>query len=234
MDNPVDQIAGTALQAALNGDWMAAAKLNQQILSFEPQNLEALKRLAKAYLELGKTDTARELYQQILIIDPYDQIAKKLLNRLQYLNGTPPLNKTSALFSINFIEEPGITKTTQLVEICESCIIATLNHGEPVHLTPRKRQLCAYSTASNQYIGKLSEDLSQRLITLLQGGNQYQAWIKTANPPIVRIFIKETFRAPQFSTILSFPDSQVSYLAFTDPNLVYYDRPYTKATEEQK
>jgi hypothetical protein len=84
-------------------------------------------------------------------------------------------------------------------------------------------------------LGKIPEDLSLRLITLINGGNKYQAWVKAVTEKYVSIFIKEIRRAPKFNSICSFPDDNNSqYLAFTDPEEVYTDRPDITSTEEQE
>ncbi|MAG59326.1 hypothetical protein CMO96_00865, partial [Candidatus Woesebacteria bacterium] len=90
----MDSAAQRAIEKALHGDWKEAVVLNEQILKDNPGNKEALNRLARAYLELGKLRKATTYYKKVLTIDPYNGIAKKSLDRLgamkSKLNGDQP------------------------------------------------------------------------------------------------------------------------------------------------
>lgn len=232
--NQVDQLAEKAMQAAYQGDWQSAIETNQAILKIEKQNLAALNRLAKAYLENENPNKAKETYQQVLKIDQYNSIAEKNLKKLTNYIADPKRKPTVPNPIANLIEEPGTSKTVSLVNLCEPKLLANLDAGDEVSLQPRKRQICVFTVDTEKHIGKIPEDLSQRLISLIKGGNEYQAWIKSADDNQVKIFIKEIHRSPKFSSIPSFPsDQQSNYLSFTDPEGIYEDRPDTTSTDEQ-
>src|SRR3990167_3655289 len=72
-------ISHQAIDAALDSKWELALKLNKQIIKLDPQNIDALNRLAKAQIELGKINLAKKYYSEVLKIDPYNPIALKNL-----------------------------------------------------------------------------------------------------------------------------------------------------------
>lgn len=85
----LDELAQKAIDEALGGNWETARRLNEQILKADPQNQEALNRLARALLELGKPDRAIALYKKVLRLDPYNSIAQKALERLTKVGKSP-------------------------------------------------------------------------------------------------------------------------------------------------
>jgi len=230
-----NSLTNQALQAAYSGDWNTAIDLNQQLINQDPDNLEAHNRLAKSYLETNQPQKAYQTYQQVLKQDTYNTIAQKNLKRLEHYAQHPDINHQAVNYpTVSFIEEPGISKTVQLTCPGEPSILAKVDAGDQVLITPHKRYICI-TTEHKIHLGRIPEDLSLRLVNLINGGNQYQAWIKSVDSQCVKIFIKETHRAPQFKDIPSFPNSnQVSYLAFTDPSSVYEDRPDTTSIDEEE
>lgn len=225
-------LTSEALNMAASSNWKKAVDINLQILKLDKDNLKAMNRLAKAYMELDKPQLAKKIYKQVLAIDQYNTIAKKNLKRLQYFSAHMPSPGKSS-HAISFIDEPGVTKSVQLINVGEAKVLAQIDAGERVNLLIKKRHICVTIVKSGLYLGKLPDDLSLRLITLINGGNEYQAWIKSIDEPKVILFIKELFRSPKFNSIPSFPDDDhTTYLAFTDPKAIYEDRPDTCTTDE--
>ena len=232
----LDQLTSQALEAAYSGNWKQAIELNQQIINQNPQSLDALNRMAKAYIELNQPQKAQTIYRKVLKLDPYNSIAQKNLQKLKnYSSNTSKTVLHSGKLDpeVTFIEEPGKSKTISLVNIGEPSALAQVDAGDPVQLKPKKRFICV-SALNNLHLGKIPEDLSLRLITLIKGGNKYQAWIKSIDSRHITIFIQETYRTSQFNSIFSFPDSNhTTYLAFTNPASAYPDKPDTTSTENQ-
>lgn len=230
----VHDLADESLKAAYANDWKSAVRLNKQIIDLEPENLDAQCRLAKAYMELGRVKHAVITYKKVLKLDQYNTIAQKNLKRLEnYSTGFQAGNGISNSF--NFIEEPGVTKTVQLVNIGEPKMLAGVDSGDEVSLSLRKRFVCVNTMGSEHYLGKMPEDLSLRLLSLMKEGNKYRAWVKSVTDKSVSLFVKEVYRCPKCNNITSFPDSKSSpYLAFTDPERIYEDRPDARSTEERE
>ena len=125
--------AQTAIGFALSGKWTEAIKVNLEIIKENPEDTEALCRLARAYTELGKIKEAREETKKVLEIDPVNSIALKFQEKLKTAKkciGTPS-NQTQAE---SFLEEPGRTKLVKLLNLGKSEAFANLDPGEEVKL----------------------------------------------------------------------------------------------------
>lgn len=203
-----------AIEAALNSDWSQAVDLNQEIIKSEPQNVDCLNRLAKAFFELGKLNQAKKLYQDVLLIDPYNPIAARNLKRissfkkanLEFHSNEPSHGDIKTRISPSlFLQEPGITKIVNLVKVAEPQKLSTIFAGMGVKIVPKSRSI--YITDfDNNYLGILPDDLSHQLLKLLNGGNKYQAFIKSVKQNGLAVFIKEIYRSKRFKNQPSFRD----------------------------
>lgn len=236
----MDQLAQRAVQAALRGDWTEAKSLNEALLEISPEDKDTLCRLARTYAELGKITKALTTYKKVLSLDPYNSIAAKAIDRLEKLkeNGdTNHKNHTNGyLFSqsaTSFLEEPGKTKTANLIHLGASGVLTGLSIGESVKLVPHAHRV-SVETQSGDFIGRLPDDLSHRIISLSRAGNQYEVLIRAVTSNQVKIFIKELERADAVRDIPSFPATEkTDYVAFTPPELVHDERPDMGTFEEQ-
>ena len=188
-----------AIQAALKGDWKLAVQLNETLLEENPDDIDTLNRLAFAKASLGQTKEAKALYQKVLQLDTKNPIATRNIKRLSSLSAT----QGQALMNNIFIEEPGKTKVVELTNIADQKILTPLRSGEQVSLSVKRMKIFVLDH-NKQYIGMLADDLSRRLINFMEGGNKYEAYIKTVDNHKVIIFIIETVRAPQFQNHQSF------------------------------
>ncbi len=199
-----------AIHAALHSEWQTAIDLNEKILEQFPQDLDSLNRLARACFETGDISRCKQIYKEVLEIDPYNVIAQKNMRRFQLLKGNgdelsfslaqSAKNLASAGFSkpmTNFIEEPGKTKVIQLVRIAEPQVLFTLHSGDVVVLTPKQRGVHIF-TESNLYIGRIPDDLAYQLHYLMKSGNKYEGYIKTVQANVVYVFVRELYRTPEF------------------------------------
>jgi tetratricopeptide (TPR) repeat protein len=179
-----------AIRAALNGDWEVAVELNLEILSQSPQNIPALNRLGRAYTEVGQKDAAKDAYEQVLKIDKYDTIATKNLKLLPHQKN----NLSSVILSSeDFIELPGITKSTLLIKVANRDILLSLVCKQKLSLVPRTR-LVAVMTDDNICVGCLPDDLSLKLKDLIKSGYEYTACLKGVSDNTATIFIREMKR----------------------------------------
>jgi hypothetical protein len=230
-----------AIQASLTRDWKLAIKLNQQILRLNPQDLDALNRLAKALLYSGLKTKAEATYKKVLRIDKYDSIALKGLENLKtYKVDRKKENQPTIDYASAFLEEPGTTKSVNLIRLGDANILVHLQPGDEVKLQAREHCISILNSG-NEYLGRLPDDLTCRLRPLIKSGNLYQAWVKSldiqrnnlANSTI-KIFIREVSRSRKFSHTPSFPSTEkLTYAAFTPPELVHTDRPRTSTPEEE-
>lgn len=192
-----------AIQTALQGNWQAAVTLNQMVLEEDPHDIDALNRLAFAKASLGETTEAKIIYEKVLAIDEQNPIAVKNLQRLAGSSLKPHVNGSFSQVNNVFIEEPGKTKVIELINTADKKIIGSLNNGEHLTLSVKRMKIFVLD-AQKQYIGMLPHDLGNRLINFIDGGNHYEAYVKTVQNNTVIILIKEVKRANRFKNQPSF------------------------------
>jgi tetratricopeptide (TPR) repeat protein len=193
-----------AIQTALVGDWNNAVTLNQSILLEDPNDIDTLNRLAFAFLSLGNTKEAKNLYEKVLSLDMKNPIALRNLKRLnenQFKISNTPLNNL-------FIEEPGKTKVMELLNIADKKVVAYLRSGEMIELRIKRNRIFALNS-ENQFIGMLPDDICQRLIKFINAGNEYEAYIRTVDSNRVSVFVRETKRVKKFRDQPSFVNNLV-------------------------
>ena len=206
------QLKDQAIQTALTGDWKTAVAINKELLQENPQDIDALNRLALAFMVTGKVKSAKTTYQKVLAIDPLNPIA---IRNLKYFKGTTNKQKSDVFgdFQINnkFLEETGKTKVVELVNIAQPTVIQALRTGQTVNLSIKRLKLFVLK-GEKQYLGVLPDDIGRRLIKFIKAGNKYEAYIKSVNPHKVIVFIKEIKRSARFK-------NQPSFLAASDNSL---------------
>ena len=84
-----------AIALAMEGRWERAVTLNREILGLFPDDVDALNRLGKALLELGRYPASRDSFESALRISPHNTIAKKNLERLRHLEDSNSHPKSS-------------------------------------------------------------------------------------------------------------------------------------------
>jgi hypothetical protein len=147
-----------------------------------------------AYTQTNQIDKAKKTYQTVLEIDPLNQIAQRNLQKLHHRNGQCS-QLTTNIKNFNFIEEPGKTKIISLVRIGEKSILSEIQPCLPLDFNIKQKNVCFYH--NNQYIGRLPDDISRRLIWLYKRNNRYIVYIKTVTNSKVTVFIKETRKSYQ-------------------------------------
>lgn len=212
-------LAQKAVTAALSGNWEEAIKVNSEILKNDSKDLDALNRLARAYAESGKIKKAKEISQKVLKIDPLNPIATKCLAKWKAGGVNEGARCSLCSNAESFLEEPGKTKIVSLLHLGDAGTIAKLDAGDEVKFMPFSHRI-SVTTFDNKYIGRLPDDLSARLRTLLKCGNEYQILVKSTSPQEVKIFIRELKRSSQFKDVASFAAEKVEYISFTPPELV--------------
>lgn len=210
------QQADIAIQMALQGKWAEAVQVNKQIIESFPTDVDAYNRLGKAYTELGKYKDAREAYMKALESDPLNSIAQKNLTRLSTLGkSAPPRPAAQKLSPQMFIEETGKTGITTLAK-AEMDIANRMTAGDQVQLE-RKNGTLMVKAMDGEYLGELEPRLGQRLVKLIDAGNEYVAAISSLDEDNVKVFIRETFQHASQTGKLSFP-----------PTVTESFRPYVK------
>lgn len=212
-------LAQEAISQALSGNWDQAVKINKFILTQEPNDIDALNRLARAYAELGNLDKAKKTCQKVLKIDPFNSIATKAQIKWKELKKGDTYT-SRPVSPVVFLEEPGKTKIVSLLHLGSSKILAKLDSGDEVQLSTHSHRVCVMGD-DGKYIGKLPDDLSAKLRKLIKMGNEYQVFIKSIDKNDTKVFIRETKRSKKLSDVPSFQTEKFDYIPFTPPELVH-------------
>lgn len=207
-----------AIDAALESNWDEALKLNKQIIKLDPQNIDALNRQARAYMELGKCNLAKKYYSEVLKIDPYNPIAQKNLKIVKAFKSKgllPVSNGINKLSASLFLQEPGKTKIVGLLNVAEPQKLSQAFCGMKVEMIIKNRKITITDSRDN-YLGVLPDDISFRLLKFLKGGNKYELFIKSIKINGLSVLIKETHRSKKFKNQPSFLENSDATLKLTE------------------
>ena len=208
-------IKNQAIQTALQGNWNEAITLNKGLIKENPEDIDALNRLALAYTILGKLREAKSAYQKVVNIDPLNSIALRNLKKLKDKNFK--ITPLSGNYQINthFLEEPGKTKVIELINIAQAKVVENLRTGQSLTLSVKRLKL--FALLETQYIGELPDDIAKRLIKFIKAGALYDAYVKSASTHKVNIFIKEVKRAKRYKDQPSFLSNSETALLVKNP-----------------
>jgi len=222
--------AQTAIAFALSGKWEEAIMANCEIIQANPEDTDALNRLARACSELGKVSEAHDYTKKVLKIDPVNPIASKCFEKWKS-GGTGSVRTSNHASTENFLEEPGKTKLVTLLNLGDCKVFMNLDPGEEVRLFCHAHKV-SINNLDGKYIGRMPDDLAARLRNLIKSGNKYQVLAKSIDPKEVKVFIRELEKGPKVGSVPSFPTEKIDYVAFTPPELVHKDAPETTNPED--
>lgn len=206
-----------AIKYALENNWEKACKENQNLLSESPNDVDTLNRMAHALVKLGKFKKAKTYYMAVLRNDKTNPIALKNLKRLATLPKSSLLlltqKKSSQDMNLQdvFIEEAGKTKTVELKNTADKKTLSLLQPGDIVGLVV-KRSKVFIQMSDKTYIGMLPDNVGMRMITFINGGNEYSANIKSVADHSITVFIRETKKMARFKNQPSFVHTPLSHL----------------------
>lgn len=193
-----------AIKFALNNNWAEAIEINKSILEQNPKDIDTLNRLGYSYLKCHKLKKAKGIFEEVVSYDKTNPIALKNLKKIQALSE----NKTTENGNIHnidglFIQETGKTKSIELRNLADKKILLLLETADEVNLVIKRSKIFVQK-GDKTYIGMLPDDIGMRLISLINGGNEYQACIMNADDKKVTIFVKETKKSKKFANQPSF------------------------------
>lgn len=213
-----------AIALTLEGDWERATEINQDILHLYPDDVEALNRLGKAFLELGRYSEAKSAFETAAQFAPYNTISKKNLERLAHLQETMPRPSQARVVTPRlFIEESGKSAITVLQEPGPRQALAKVASGDSIKLECRDRSLVVFA-GQGEYLGQVESKLGVRLMRLMKGGNRYDAAIISVHRQEISVIIWEAYRHPDLSDICSFQTkSKEDHKVYWRDALLRYD-----------
>jgi tetratricopeptide (TPR) repeat protein len=200
-------IESRAIDAAMSQQWEEAIMLNLQLLELNDNDISILLRLGYAYLQHGDYPNATKIYKTVLKQQSAHPIANENLERIQVLEqlaNKPQTRKSSKYNPSLFLEIPGKTKVSVLVNLGQKDILAILNTGDEVEVKLRRRKI-EIRTTEGEYVGCLPDDLSKRLYVFIKAGGEYSCFIKEISLNRVVVFIKEGIKARRMQKYSSFP-----------------------------
>ncbi len=211
-----------AIEAALDSRWDDALKLNKQILKLDPQNVDALNRQARVYMEMDKYNLAKKYYSEVVRIDPYNPIAIKNLKIIKSFkpngkkeeiqaNGLVKFSPSLKLSASLFLQEPGKTRIVNLLKVAEPQKLSRAYCGMKVNMIIKNRKITIVDSNAN-YLGVLPDDICHHLIRLLRGGNKYDLFIKSIKVNALAVLVKEIYRSKRFKNQPSFLENSDSTL----------------------
>ncbi len=197
--------AKRAVALAMKGRWEEAATINRAIVSEFTNDVEAYNRLGKALSELGRNRDARAAFQSVLSRSPNNAIAKKNLQRLTKLGDdeTPRVARRASR-RVQFLEESGKAGVTTLTKLSHPNVLRKLTPGDIVRLETSGAGLMV-TDEFGTYIGQVEPRIGTRIARLMKGGNHYEATVTSAEDRELVIIIRETYKSPSQSRVVSFP-----------------------------
>jgi tetratricopeptide (TPR) repeat protein len=205
-----------AIEAALICDWAEATKINQKIVTLAQNDVEALNRLARAQACSNQPVKAFKTYKKVLEIDPYNIIARKNSEKLSKIEKNPTgtsqaafvpngqtLRSTTQKLSDIFLFEPGKTKIINLLNLAPPFVLARLSCGDKAAFNLKKHGICV-TGLDGAYLGALPDDLAHKLLYYIEGGNEYEVYVKIATTKNLTVFIREVARSEKFAHQPSF------------------------------
>ena len=195
-----------AIDLAMQGRWREAIAANRAILEDFPNDVDAHNRLGRAYMELGEYQQSREAYHRTVELDPFNTIAKKNLQRLNYL-GEAKVGAESTARRVEphrFIEDIGKAGVVNLYHLAPTRVRARLVAGDELLLQIDGTRLIVEDDRE-QYVGHVDPKHGQRLVRLMMGGNKYSVAVVSSTEEAMTVIIREVYQDPSQVGKLSFP-----------------------------
>jgi hypothetical protein len=154
-------------------------------------------------------------------------IAKKNLDRLASLQDVPVQIQavSDRIDPRRFLEEPGKTGTTDLINLAPASVLSKVGVGDSVQLHVIGRTLMVRNLAGED-IGQIEPRLANRLINFIENGNRYAAAVRDMEHGQVRLIISEEYQHPSMVGRVSFPSqgSSDTIRAYIKDTMLRYDR----------
>lgn len=214
-----------AIALAMDSRWEEAVVANHAILQAVPTDVDALNRLGRALMELGRYPEARGAYEKALEADPDNSIARKNLQRLAVVKAARKAVKPDAgkVAPQSFVGEEGKVGVVSLSFLAPKDVLARVAVGDEVVLKIRKPNLIVQN-AKGEYLGTVESRHGLRLAKLMNGGNKYTAAIASLGQNGVKVVIREVSRHPSQVGRPSFPARAEGFRPYMRGSMIKYER----------
>ena len=194
-----------AIDCALAGDWSKAVELNISLYEEYPEDLAILNRLGHAYTELGQLNKASATYKKVLELDSYNPIARRNLEKLSTLRGSDIKPKEKRAIDPDlFLEEPGKTRTVEVIDLAMPKVLIQLRVGDQIELRENKNDVTILSE-DNKRLGKLEISWGKEIAIALSLGSKFSAIVKSIKvgkdpkDSTLSVFVRETVRSKKLA-----------------------------------
>jgi len=200
-----EQRSKEAIDLAMQAKWQEAVDVNKEILESFPEEVDALNRLGRAYMELGQYMQSKEAYSKAVKLDPYNAIANRNLRRLHDLkdSGKPEI-ETDKVEPEQFIEEIGKAGVVTLNDLAPKEKRARTVAGDKAVLKVDGSSLVV-ENSRGEYLGRVEPKQAPRLVRLMLGGNKYSALVVKSTADGMTVMVRESYQHPSQAGKLSFP-----------------------------
>lgn len=195
----LDPLSNKAIDAALRNNWQEAIEINVGLLERYPDDIDTLNRLARAYFESGKASRAREIYRNILKLDPYNPIASKNIEKISDIknsdiktNGHTPQPVISVVDL--FLEDPGQTEILKVINSRTNKNTAQISIADQLELRSSYSKTEAFFNSKK--VGILEELWGEKIAKAIRSGCRFEAHVvsidtKQKDPISLFVRVKE-------------------------------------------
>ncbi len=195
MPNSLNILANEAISLALEKNWKSAIEKNQRIIDFDDQNISALNRLSKAYIELDMYEEARKTLRKVLKLDPINSTALKNMELAQSKRkvlGSLPLPDLKS-----FIKEPGTSKDFTFGILTKGLTAKKFYTGEPINVVVEGHKISLHKV-TGELIAVFDTPTANKVHLILKGGGSVSASFVSGNEKEVTLLVRTSvpiFRA---------------------------------------
>lgn len=178
-----------AINAALEKKWSVAVTLNKEIIDFDNEDISALNRLGKAYLELGKFTEAKKVLKNVLKLDPINHTATKNLEHA--INSRKVIGNAPLPIAKSFIKEPGTTREYEFILETKGITAKKFYLGEPLEILWDKNRT-SLNKLTGELLGFFSGEISEKLDACFKRGGSASASFMSGEEKTIKVLIKST------------------------------------------
>jgi len=179
-------LSNLAIDLALGANWCEAIKTNRAILRETPQDIDALTRLTRAYLEIGNLRQAKKTLKMALEIDPANPIAQRLAEKLK--SPLQAIHNKNTICDSAFIDEGPLTHTYRVTINKNTTEAKKILPGE--YLMLNLQGFCvSILSPKGKFLGRLNGYTSQRVKKQISTQTLPDAVVKSIDGNVMEIVL---------------------------------------------
>jgi len=176
----IEKLENNAIEFALKGDWASAINMNLEIIKLDKENIPALNRLAKAYIENNNSTKAKQIFETVLKLDPHNKVARKNIQNTKS-------KKTINIDSSNLIKEPGTSAYTD-IKITGKVKSKEFSKGQILII--KLTQKGSIYDQNENFVGYLGQDLTSKILNNQITENDLTISVNATKRGVLKLLIK--------------------------------------------